>query len=136
MSSLLSPLMVVGDDASFCYLMQRYAKKAACSIVLAHFAEDALTIALHAAPVVVIVELDAPGDKGLSIMGTLKAHPATCNIPVILCSWTEETEHNALWNSDDESAAIYLRKPILYDDFQAALTEVGVNLNMGESHTS
>jgi CheY-like chemotaxis protein len=123
MASLLSPLMVVGDDASFCYLMQRYAKKAACPIVLAHFAEDALNIALHEAPVVVIVELDAPGDKGLAILGTLKAHPLTSEIPVILCSWTDETEHDL-----DVSTALYLRKPILYDDFQAALTEVGVNL--------
>lgn len=129
MSSLRSPLMVVGDDASFCYLMQRYAWKAACPIVLAHFAEDALDIALHETPGVVIVELDAPGDKGLAILGTLKAHPATCDIPVILCSWTDEAEHDALWNSDDESAALYLRKPILYDDFQAALTEVGVNVS-------
>lgn len=124
MSSALAPLMVVGDDASFCYLMQRYAKKAACPIVLAHFAEDALNIALHEAPVVVIVELDAPGDKGLSILGTLKAHPATCDIPVILCSWTDEAEHDL-----DVSAALYLRKPILYDDFQAALAEVGVNVS-------
>lgn len=129
MASALAPLMVVGDDASFCYLMQRYARKAACPIVLAHFAEDALNIALHEAPLVVIVELDAPGDKGLAILGTLKAHPTTRDIPVILCSWSDEAEHDALWNSDDEGAALYLRKPILYDDFQAALTEVGVNVS-------
>jgi len=120
--------MVVGDDASFCYLMQRYAKKAACPIVLAHFAEDALNIALHEAPGVLIVELDAPGDKALAILGTLKAHPLTCDIPVILCSWTDEVKHDALWNSDNEGTALYLRKPILYDDFQAALTKVGVNV--------
>lgn len=135
MSPLLSPLMIVGDDASFCYLMQRYAKKTAYPIVLAHFAEDALDIALRKAPVAVIVELDTPGDRGVAILGTLKTHPLTCNIPVILCSWTDEAEHDALWNSDDEGAALYLRKPILYDDFQAALTEVGVNLSLAASHT-
>lgn len=124
MASILSPLLVVGDDASFCYLMQRYAQKAACPIVLAHFGEDALSIALHENPGVVIVELDGPGDKGLAILGTLKAHPLTCDIPVILCSWTDEAEHDL-----DVSAALYLRKPILYDDFQAALTEVGVNVS-------
>ena len=127
MSSVLSPLMVIGDDASFCYLMQRYAKKAACPIVLAHFAEDALSIALHETPLVVIVELDAPGDRGLAILGKLKAHPQMCNTPIILCSWTDEAEHNL-----DEGAALYLRKPILYDDFQAALAEVGVNLSLSK----
>ncbi|MBN2392970.1 MAG: response regulator [Anaerolineae bacterium] len=130
-SPLLSPLMVVGDDASFCYLMQRYAKKAACPVVLAHFAEDALSIALHEIPVVVIVELDAPGDRGLAILGKLKTHPQTSSIPVILCSWSDEAEYDL-----DEGAALYLRKPILYDDFQAALTEVGVNLSLTEpAHT-
>jgi CheY-like chemotaxis protein len=121
MSSALAPLMVIGDDASFCYLMQRYAEKAACPIVLAHFAEDALSIALHATPGVVIVELDAPGDRGASIVETLKAHPQTCDVPVILCSWTDEAEQDL-----GDGAMLYLRKPILYDDFQAALTEVGV----------
>jgi len=124
MSSLLAPLMVIGDDASFCYLMQRYAKKAACSVVLVHFTEDALSIALHATPGAFIVELDTPGDKGLAILDTLKAHPLTCDIPFILCSWTEETQHHL-----DGSAALYLRKPILYDDFQTALTEVGFDVS-------
>ncbi|HQE93896.1 MAG TPA: response regulator [Anaerolineae bacterium] len=127
MSSLLSPLMVVGDDASFCYLMQRYAQKIAYPVVLVHFAEDALGIALQETPVVVIVELDAPGGKGLEILNALKAHPVTRPIPVILCSWTEEAEYCL-----DEGAALYLRKPILYDDFQAALTDVGVDLSITE----
>ncbi len=128
MSPVFSPLMVVGDDASFCYLMQRYAKKAAYPVVTAHFAEDALGMALHQTPVVVIVELDTPGEKGLQILNALKAHPLTRAIPVILCSWTEEAAHCL-----DEGAAVYLRKPILYDDFQAALTDVGVDVSSATS---
>ncbi len=118
-----SPLMIVGDDASFCYLMQRYAQKAAYPLVTVHFAEDALSIALYQMPAVIIVELDAPGEKGLQVLNTLKAHPITRIIPVILCSWSDETERGL-----DEEAAIYLRKPILYDDFQTALAEVGVDV--------
>jgi len=116
--------MVIGDDTSFCYLMQRYAQKAACPVVTAHFADDALSIALHQTPLVVIVELDTPGDKGFEILSALRAHPLTRAIPVILCSWTEEADYCL-----DEGAAVYLRKPILYDDFQAALTDVGVDVS-------
>jgi len=115
--------MVVGDDASFCYLMQRYAQKAAYPLIMAHFAEDTLDIALHQAPAVIIVELDTPGEKGIEVLNALKAHPATRAIPIILCSWSDETERCL-----DEGSAIYLRKPILYDDFQAALTDVGVDV--------
>ncbi len=123
MSPLLSPLMVVGDDASFRYLIQRYAKKAAYPVLLARFSEDAVGIAVRQAPLAVIVELDTPGDKGLKLLNALKAHPRTCSIPIILCSWTDETEHCL-----DEGTAFYLRKPILYDDFRAALTNVGLDV--------
>ncbi|HOU12036.1 MAG TPA: response regulator [Anaerolineae bacterium] len=127
MSPALLPLLVVGDDASFCYLMQRYAQKAACPVVTAHFADDALDIALRQTPLVVIVELDTPGDKGLHILNALKAHPLTRSIPVILCSWTAEADPCL-----DEGAALYLRKPILYDDFQTALADVGVDVNSAD----
>jgi len=121
MSSLLLPLMVIGDDTGFCYLMQRYAQKADYPVVLVHFAEDALGIALHETPAVVFVEQDASGDKGLEILNAFKAHPNTCGIPVILCSWTEEADYPL-----DEDKGLYLRKPILYNDFQAALAKVGI----------
>ena len=121
MSSLLLPLMVVGDDTGFCYLMQRYAQKADHPVVLVHFDEDALGIALHKTPAVVIVEQDVSGEKGMEILNTFKAHPKTCNIPVILCSWTEEAEYPL-----DEDEGLYLRKPILYNDFHAALAKVGI----------
>ena len=121
MPSLLLPLMVVGDDTGFCYLMQRYAQKADHPVVLVHFTEDALGIALHETPAVVIVEQDVSGEKGMEILNAFKAHPKTCGIPVILCSWTDEADLSL-----DEDEGLFLHKPILYDDFHAALAKVGI----------
>lgn len=128
MASLLSPLMVVGDDTSFRYLMQRYAQKLAYPVVLAHFAEDIVALALRETPAVVIVELDFPGERGLAILTALKAVPLTAAIPIILCSWTDETEYDL----DEGAAALYLRKPILYDDFRTALADVGVAVGLSQ----
>ncbi|HNT75493.1 MAG TPA: hypothetical protein PKH77_10780 [Anaerolineae bacterium] len=128
MASLLSPLMVVGDDTSFRYLMQRYAQKIARPVVLAHFAEDIVALALRETPTVVIVELDFPGERGLAILAAFKAAPLTAAIPIILCSWTDETEYDL----DEGAAALYLRKPILYDDFCTALADVGVDLSLSQ----
>ena len=117
--SLTPTLMVVGDDASFRYLIHRYAKKSAYHAVLVHFAEDVLSIARRELPIAVLLEFDLPGERGRQALQALTTHPDTCEIPVVVCSWTDEAERSL-----DEGAAVYLRKPILYDDFQTALVAV------------
>lgn len=112
-------LMVVGDDASFRYLIERYAKKSACRVVFAHLTGDVLPAVLQEGPGIVMVELDASDQRGKDVLRELKAHPDTRQIPVIACSWTDETE----WCLK-EGAAIHMQKPILYDDFHAALMDV------------
>jgi CheY-like chemotaxis protein len=121
MTSCLTPtLMVVGDDPSFRYLIQRYAKKSACHVVFVHLTEDISSVVRREVPGVVMVELDFLDERGWKVLRALKAHPDTREIPVIVCSWTDEAERSL-----DEGAAVYLRKPILYDDFEAALMDVG-----------
>jgi CheY-like chemotaxis protein len=116
----LPTLIVIGDDASFRYLIRRYADKSACRVVFVDvLAEDILDVVQHEAPGVVMVEFDFPDDQGQRVVSALKAHPATQQIPVIVCSWSEEAE----WRLEDD-AAVYLQKPILYDDFRAALSNV------------
>jgi CheY-like chemotaxis protein len=46
----------------------------------------------------------------------LKADPEVGKIPVIVCSWLDEEARGLT-----EGADIYLRMPILYADFEAAL---------------
>lgn len=120
MTSCPTPtLMVVGNDASFRYLIERYAKKSACHVMFVQLTEDVPSAVLREAPGVVMVELGIPDERGRSVLHALKAHPDTREIPMIVCSWTDEGE----WGLD-EGAAVYMQKPILYDDFHAALMGV------------
>ena len=66
-----------------------------------------------------MIELGFPSAQGKAVLQALKTHPATQGIPVIMCSWSQEAE----WRLED-GATVYLQKPILYDDFRAALSDV------------
>lgn len=116
-------LMLVGDDVGFRYLIQRYAKKSACRLIFVSLDGDVSSVVLREAPGVVMVELDFPNERGREVLRTLQAHSGTRGIPVIVCSWSQEAE----W-SLNEGAALYLQKPILYDDFRAALMDVGSSM--------
>jgi CheY-like chemotaxis protein len=121
MTTGLAPtLLVVGDDASFRYLIKRYAKKVACDVRFVPLTDDVVASVLREAPCVVMLELDTPDARGREVLDALRLHPETRQIPVIACSWISELEA-AL----EEGAAHFMQKPILYDDFQAVLLDVG-----------
>lgn len=114
-------IMVVGNDSSFCYLMRRYAKKSMHRVVFAYLGEEALALARREKPAVVVLEVGRPGTMGWSVLRALRADQVTRDIPVVLCSWGDEGEQGL-----EEGADVCLRKPILYEDFLTALTDVGI----------
>jgi len=126
MNQTPATIMVIGNDSHFCYLMRRYVKKSAQRTVFAYLGEDALALAQREKPAAIVLEVDLPGTRGWDVLRALKADPATCHIPVILCSWLDEKER-----SKEEGAEAYLREPILYEDFLTTLTDVGIRLPGG-----
>jgi len=114
-------ILVVGDDTHFCYLMQRYIKYTAHQITFAFLGDDMLEIAQREKPVAVILQLQLSGNTGWKILHTLKNDPTTKEIPVLLCSWSDDEKR-----SFEEGADSFLRMPILYQDFQAALADMGI----------
>ena len=109
-------IMVAGVDSNFSYLMQRYVRRCAHSIVSANLNDDILALARCQKPVAIILEVDRPNTIGWQILRTLKSDQETGKIPVIVCSWQEE-EARAI----KEGADTYLHMPILYADFETAL---------------
>ena len=64
-------------------------------------------------------------DRGWEAVRALRADREICNIPVIICSWLQEANVDALVGE----VAGHLQKPeLLYDDFEAALREAGVEI--------
>ena len=116
-------VMVIGDDSHFCYLMRRYVRQSDYQIALAYKGEDALELARREKLAAIILEVDHPGSMGWSVLKALKSDAQTCEIPVVLCSWRDDEED---LRGADHKADIYLRKPILYDDFKSALEQLGI----------
>lgn len=114
-------IMVIGGDADFAYLMRRYVGKAAYRTVVASPGPDPAALAARVQPVAIILEADGPGPGCWQVLRELKSRADTGHIPVVLCSWQDpEESRRGGW------AGEYLRKPILYEDFVAALARLGV----------
>lgn len=121
-------ILVIGDDSNFCYLMRRYVRQSANQIAFAYLGEDAFAMASREHPSAIIIEVDFPGSAGWTVLRALKSNESTCEIPVVLCSWKDDDEE---FRANDLKADVHLRKPVLYDDFIAALNQIGIPVEIG-----
>ena len=112
-------IMIVGGASHFSYLMQRFVRTSAHQIIPAYLGTDVLALAKCEKPVTIVLEVDLPETAGWQTLRALKADPEVGRIPVIVCSWLDE-EVRVL----AEGANAYLRMPILYADFEAALASI------------
>ena len=88
-----------------------------------------LACRLH--PAVILLDAELPGERrGWEAARTLQAEPATCDIPIISCSWLTEPDARALIGG----LAAHLQKPELhYDDFAAALRAAGIESGLASA---
>ena len=109
-------VMIVVGNAHFSYLMQRYVRTSEHQVISANLGEDVLALARSEKPAAIVLEVDRPETIGWHTLRALKADPEIGRIPVILCSWLDEEARGRA-----EGAELFLRMPILYADFGAAL---------------
>ena len=112
-------IMIVGRDSHFSYLMQRFVRTSAHQIIPANPGEDALALARDEKPVAIVLEVDVPETIGWQTLRILKSDPGVGKIPVIACSWLDESARGLA-----EKADVFLRMPIMYSDFEAALATI------------
>ena len=115
-------IMVIGVDSHFSYLMRRYVRESAHPLLFANPGEKALELALREKPSLIVLEAGLPDGKGRHMLKTLKTTPTTCHIPVAFCSWYD---NEALDFTD--GSVVYLRMPILYEDFLKVLAGAGIS---------
>jgi CheY-like chemotaxis protein len=114
-----SIVMIFAVNSDFTYLLQYYAKKSGRHAVISPPDRESLALAKQERPAVIVLEADHPNALSRDVLQALKADQATWDIPVVVCSWLDR-EANGL----AESATYYLQKPVLYEDFVAALAEI------------
>jgi len=115
-------VMIVEDDSTVIYMMERYAQRSKCQVITT-CGIDALALAKEETPAVIMLDILMPGMDGWQVLRALRGDPVTCDIPVVLCSALDEQARGQA-----EGADYYLKKPILYRDFVIALTSVGIRI--------
>ncbi len=110
------PVLVIDDNADALRLLEQY-------LVGSHYRfhgvedpQQALATAEQVAPQVIVLDLMMPGLDGWEVLGRLREHPVTRQVPVIVCTvLPEEDLALAL------GAAALIRKPFSRADFLSAL---------------
>jgi len=116
-------VMLIEDDPQFVYLMQRYATSSGCRLVHVEPRAAIIPLAQQEHPDLIMLDLQMPGRDSEDVMRTLRAHPTTRIIPIIICSALDIAAY--AWEDEADGRLI---KPVMYNDFLAALAEVGVSV--------
>ena len=122
-------IMVVGRDSHFSYLLQRFVRKSAHRVISVNLGDDVLSLARYESPVAIVLEVDVPETIGWHTLRTLKSDPEAGRIPVIVCSWLDESARGLA-----EGANVYLRMPFLYEEFGTALATILTEEENGDHH--
>ena len=122
-------IMIVGRDLPSSYLLQRFVRKSARQVIAAIHSDDILSLARGEKPVAIVLEVDTSENVGWHMLRTLKSDPETKQIPVMVCSWPDESARGLA-----EGADVYLRMPFLYEEFGTALAALLTTEENGENH--
>lgn len=109
-------VLLIDDDPSFTYLIERYGQVSACRIISAPTLEAAGPLVHAEPPSLVILQVGLPGGPGWNLVRLLKADTALRTVPVALCGSVTDSA-----GMRDVDADYWLSKPVMYADFEAVL---------------
>jgi len=118
-----APILLIDSDPAFGYLIGRYAERSGHSFVRSDDA-TALGTATLLQPAVIVIGTPVPNNWIL--LRQLRADGRTRAIPLVICSALVDQER--AWR---EGALVCLAKPVMYDDFLAALASAGLPVPAG-----
>lgn len=85
-------VLVVDDDVSMRRAMGKLLKLEGHDVELAEHGEEGLSLVREQSFDVVILDMNMPGLSGLDVLARLRADPATAELPVLLCSGSNDLE--------------------------------------------
>jgi CheY-like chemotaxis protein/anti-sigma regulatory factor (Ser/Thr protein kinase) len=112
-------VVIVEDDPRSLDLLSLYVRRVGVDIATASDGLQGLELVRRIHPVAVVLDIQLPTLDGWDLLASLKADPATAEIPVVIVSMLDERRKGLALG-----AAEYLVKPVRADAFRAALARV------------
>lgn len=106
----MAKILVVDDAATVRLFLRSLLGSAEHEVIEAHDGVEGLERALAEIPDLAIVDINMPALDGYGMVRKLRSNPATCAVPVIMCS-TESKPVDEL-HAYQAGANFYLRKPV------------------------
>lgn len=120
---LMSTVLIVEDTASERELLSHYLRESGYSVIAAVSAKEALDKAVELKPDVVITDVVMPGMSGFELCRSLKKHPVTQDVPIIICT-SKSQDIDRLWGMK-QGADVYITKPFTREQLIRAVQSVG-----------
>lgn len=110
------PVLAIDDHADTLALFQRYAAGTRYRIIPTQNPEEAIQLATEHRPQVIVLDVMMPEMDGWEVLSRLRQHPATAQVPIIVCTILAQKELALLLGASD-----YVRKPVTQAALLAAL---------------
>jgi CheY-like chemotaxis protein len=109
-------ILVIDDNPNIIRLFRRYVGNLPYQVVGADMYDNAISLARTLHPRCIILDVMLSGQDGWEILQNLKSHPATCSIPVLICSVLDIAELATSLGAD-----AFIKKPPGQDEFVTIL---------------
>jgi twitching motility two-component system response regulator PilH len=120
--TLMGTILIVEDTPSEMELISHYLRESGYSVIGATSAKAALNQAIAQQPDLIITDVVMPGMSGYELCRSLKKHPATEKVPVIICT-SKGQDIDRLWGMK-QGADAYLTKPFSREQLLQAVQSV------------
>ncbi|MCU0565364.1 MAG: response regulator [Oculatellaceae cyanobacterium Prado106] len=115
-------ILVVEDTPSEMELMSHYLRESGYSVIGALSAKEAIAKAVEQKPDAIVTDVVMPGMSGFELCRSLKKHPATEKVPIVICS-SKNLEIDRLWGMK-QGADAYITKPYTREQLVRAVKSV------------
>ncbi len=105
----MGTVLIVEDTPSEMELISHYLRECGYLVIGAENGKDALNKAIAQRPDVILTDVVMPGMSGFELCRSLKKHPSTEKVPVVICS-SKNLEIDRLWGLK-QGADAYITKP-------------------------
>jgi DNA-binding response OmpR family regulator len=107
-------ILVADDDPGILDLLAMNLTAEGFEVLVATNGEEAWSLARNAVPDLIVLDVMMPERDGLDVLASLKAHPRTKHIPVVLL--TAKATDAELWEGWRSGADYYITKPFNLDE--------------------